>query len=154
MAARSGEVDPRSPPVRLDDRINWFGRVSDRLVLLEESSLPDVAYAVGQIEVSVRDHLVRAAGGPPDPPRGDEARRRLAAILRSDHLIFSVSVEQLRWFLQIVEHEDHGGHRQALGQYGRVFVEALRRHRDDERRFGISGPNRLVRTPVSLAEKP
>jgi len=50
------------------------------------------------------------------------------------------SIEQLWWFYRVVEGEDHGGHRQALGQYGRILAEALRRHRAEERAFAAGKP--------------
>ncbi len=70
------------------------------------------------------------------PPTRIDARRGLAA----DHERFRTSVQQLWWFYAIVEREDHGGNRQALGQYGRLVCEALRRHRAEERGVGGFDP--------------
>jgi hypothetical protein len=46
----------------------------------------------------------------------------------------------LRGLLRIVERDDHGGNRQALGQYGRILAEALKEHRALERPVPGQGP--------------
>jgi len=154
VPTRGSEVDLRAPPEDLDERIEWFGRVSDRLVLLEEYSLPDLVFAVGQIEASVRDHLARTESLPPRPVARASGTEGLDELLRRDHARFHVSLEQLDWLLRIVSAEDHGGNRQALGQYGRLFTEALRQHRAEERP-GVGSPGRLrAGRPGPLAEKP
>ncbi len=38
------------------------------------------------------------------------------------------AVIQLHWLLGIVERDNHGGNRQALGQYGLLVAESLRQH--------------------------
>ncbi|MGI0071639.1 MAG: hypothetical protein ACRECT_06190 [Thermoplasmata archaeon] len=133
-------VDIRAPPADLDDLIDWFDRVSTNLVLLEEYPRPAIRRAIDRLERGVREHVAsfdaRLTEGGVPPGTLADAR----AILRADHAWFSISIEQLEWFFEIVERDDHGGHRQALGQYGRVFAEALRRHRSDERAYlGPSG---------------
>jgi hypothetical protein len=131
------EVDIHAPPARLDDLIEWFDRVSYRLVLLEEYTVPDVDAAIRCLEGAVRAHLdaeeVRPSGRPTPP-----ADPRLGRLIAADHVRFPDSLEQLRWFYRRVTEApigEAGGHRQALGQYGRVLAEALRRHRQDERRY-------------------
>jgi hypothetical protein len=128
-------VDPHSPPAEFDAVVDWFERVCYNLVLLEEYPLLDVRQAVRTLERSVREHLAaldaaltRSASIPAELT---EAR----TLLRTDHAWFLVSLEQLEGLYHVVEGEDHGGHRQALGQYGRVLAEALRRHRSDERAY-------------------
>lgn len=128
--------------------IDWFDRVSSNLVLLEECPLKDVGTAIGAFAGRVRDHI-REYDGRLDAEKGrtpDKADAR--SVLRSDHARFAVSLEQLDWFYAIVARDDHGGHRQALGQYGRVVTEALRRHRADEREYlGASSVQPAERSP-------
>jgi hypothetical protein len=112
-------------PSGFDDAVAWFERISDGLVLLEEFPLDEVREAVGGFGRRVRAHS-EAAGSP--GTRTDRDGR-----IAADHRRFLTSVEQLDWLLRIVEQEDHGGHRQALGQYGRLLTESLRRHRREER---------------------
>ncbi len=133
----------RSPPRGFDDLVDWFDQFSANLVLLEEYDREDVRFAVEAIDRGVREHLRSFAAG--DPATG-APRPASFAVLEADHARFLVSLEQLRWFYRIVEGEDHGGHRQALGQYGRVLTEALRRHRRDERAYLESRPRS---SPVS-----
>ncbi|MGA8664616.1 MAG: hypothetical protein WB809_06100 [Thermoplasmata archaeon] len=132
MQGPGRDVDIRSPPPSLDDRIDWFGQVSEGLVQMEDYSLSDVAFAVDQIEISVREHLRSAAPEREDREGGVADGLGLTARIQSEHSVFPTSLRQLRWFFGIVAHEDHGGHRQALGQYGKVLAEALQRHREDE----------------------
>ncbi len=127
-------VAPRetTTPPALDAEVARFGRFSDSLVLIEPCSLPVVRRTVEEFAVAVTAHCQ----ADPEPTRtADDRRRFLADRIRGDHRWFETSVEQLRWFLGVVVRDDHGGHRQALGQYGRLFTEALRRHREDERQL-------------------
>lgn len=128
-------VDIRAPPLDLDDLIDWFDRVSQALVLLAEFPVAELTAGTDRLDVTVRDHLATAERtlGPADPAQAD--RSDLRRLLASDHARFEVSLEQLRWFLRRVTEDPQGGHGQALGQYGRVLAEALRRHREDERRY-------------------
>ncbi len=126
---------PRTPPAEFDELIDWYDRFSIQLVLLEEYSRNDVHVAVQRLVEAVRQHgrafdasLGTASGLAPE-------RRAAGSLLRSGHRWFEVSLEQLEWLYGIVEGEDHGGHRQALGQYGQVLAESLRRHREDERAY-------------------
>jgi hypothetical protein len=135
-------------PEEFDAVLDWFERVSSALVLLAEFPLEEVERAVREFESRVRRH-VRESGSRLDasaPPPGPAADAR--ALLRADHAWFATSIEQLDWFFRIVANEDHGGHRQALGQYGRVFTEALRRHRADERAFWAATAPVAARRPA------
>ena len=141
MSAPRSRVDIRAPPDGLDALVEWFERVSYDLVLIVDHPLKDVVDAVGRFSDAVSEH-VRAA----DPKLGTTAPSdELARVITADHAWFATSVEQLRWFLRVVETEDHGGHRQALGQYGRIFAEAFRRHRADEARYLRARETRLPR---------
>jgi hypothetical protein len=121
-------------PSELDPLIRWLDVASDGLVLLEPYRLDDLRGMVRRVAEVVATHTREydARLGAEPPPGG---RPATWALLRADHAWFSVSLEQLAWFFGIVENEDHGGHRQALGQYGRLLAEALRRHRDLEREY-------------------
>ena len=122
---------PGPPPDGFDDRIDWFDRLCVALVHLEGPSLGELRRAVDAFAQSVLAHrsAVLTGGRGPSAPDGDP----VAATLAADHARFAVSVEELRGYLRVVEGDDHGGHRQALGQYGRLLAEALRRHRAEER---------------------
>jgi len=137
----------------LDDAVERFDRFAAGLVRLEPFSLEEVRRSVGafasRVEGHLREHGVgRLPGGPPQRPpvrRGPD--------LDAEHERFRTSVGELRSYLAVVEREDHGGHRQALGQYGRILAEALRLHRADERgllaRTGRAGPPGPVAGPLS-----
>ena len=135
-------------PREFDALVEWVDRVSRNLVLLEAYSLPEVASWVDAVDRAVRDHLStypeltlsRSVG------RRDDDSAALRRTLEEDHARFRVSLDQLRWFFRVVEEDDHGGNRQALGQYGRVLAEALRRHRRDERAY--FGRTELPRPPA------
>ncbi len=127
-------VDIDAPPSDFDALFSWFELVSYNLVLLEEYPLAAVQSACVRAGSALRTH----AAGPIGPhPRGLDTlpMREMARLLVADHAWFERSVEQLDWFLGIVQREDHGGHRQALGQYGRILSESVRRHRADERAY-------------------
>jgi hypothetical protein len=126
-------------PADFDGLVEWFDATSHALVLLEEYRIEELRGMSDRVGRVVREHGERWDGRLGTRPE-DAGRAADWGMLRSDHAWFIVSIEQLGWFLAIVEHEDHGGHRQALGQYGRVFAEALRRHRARERSyFGAPG---------------
>lgn len=147
MAPSDRREEVGNPPSDFDLAIDWFDRTSTNLVLLEPYPLPEVRRALLAFERCVRDHVssYEACLSPTGPRARALADAR--AILRADHAWFSTSLEQLEWFYGIVEREDHGGNRQALGQYGRVVAEALRRHRTEERMF--LGPERRVPAEAS-----
>jgi len=113
--------------------VEWLEGWSYALVLLEEYPLADLRRAVSVVEDRVRAHRASADAWVGALRSADEETARGAQVLLHDHEWFVTSLEQLDWFLRVVEDDDHGGNRQALGQYGRVFAEALRRHRRDER---------------------
>ena len=127
------KVDIRAVPAEFDDVIDWLERWSYNLVLLEEYPLSDVRSAIAAVETTVRSHEEEADAWvrPLETAKGETGQR--ARVILNDHEWFSTSLEQFWWFFRVVEADDHGGHRQALGQYGRVIAEALRRHSRDER---------------------
>jgi hypothetical protein len=113
-------------------RCEEFDRFSYGLVRLTPHTLDDLRVRVAQFNDEVESHLDRAERAPTS--QGSAVQRRLQA----EHLRFRASIRELRGLLRVVERDDHGGHRQALGQYGRIFVEALRVHLRDER-GGVPG---------------
>jgi hypothetical protein len=132
--ARSADPTIGPSPSEFDPLIGWLEAASDGLVHLEPYRLDELRAMVRRVADVVATHTreYNARLGAAPPPEG---RPATGALLRADHAWFSVSLEQLAWFFGIVENEDHGGHRQALGQYGRLLAEALRRHRDLEREY-------------------
>jgi hypothetical protein len=126
-------VDIRAPPTEFDPYVDWFEAVSYRLVLLEPYALRDIEEMIHRTQHVLTSHMREEISAPAAGSRA--ADRELREVLASDHRWFLRSVEQLGWFLGIVVAEDHGGHRQALGQYGRILAEAVVRHRRDERRY-------------------
>lgn len=126
-------VDITRVPSDFDALIDWFELVSYALVLLEEFRLPEIRSAVGAIERAVLAHVRASPLGTLLSPTGESPLSALERVVDADHVWFRTSLEQLRWFLSVVERDDHGGNRQALGQYGRLLAESLRRHRLDER---------------------
>jgi len=132
--ARSSDPTLGPSPSELDPLIVWLDTASDGLVRLEPYRLDELRAMVRRVADVVATHTREYDGrlGRAPPPGG---RPATWALLRADHAWFSVSLEQLAWFFGIVENEDHGGHRQALGQYGRLLAEALRRHRDLEQEY-------------------
>lgn len=118
--------------------VDWFESVSYSLVLLEEYSLEEIRSAVRALSAAVRAHIEAA---PRSSLRASRPASELSRIVSADHVWFRTSLDQLDWFLGVVERDPHGGNRQALGQYGRILAESLRRHRRDERALleGASG---------------
>jgi len=114
-------VDVRRPPADLDALVEWLDGVGQNLVLLEPYPLDDLRRAVAAVDRTVRAHCAAP------PPRSSDPRR--ATELEADHRRYAGALEELRGLLRVVELDDHGGHRQALGQYGRVLAESLRLHR-------------------------
>lgn len=126
--------DPSPGVEALALRTEEFDRFSHGLVRLEPHPLSELRRRVGEFARAVEAHL--DAGGPGRPLAATAGRDRLAA----EHLRFHSSVRELRSLLEVVEHDDHGGHRQALGQYGRLLAEALRNHLQDELRPPVEPP--------------
>jgi hypothetical protein len=133
-------VDVDHPPSDFDELIEWFELVSYNLVLLTDYRLDQVRRAIAAMDTGISVHLAHAGPLEVLVPNGTHVESALELVLASDHVWFQSSREQLAWSLRIVEVDDHGGNRQALGQYGRVLTEALRRHRRDERQR-LAGPN-------------
>lgn len=133
-------LDLGHPPDGLAELADWFDAMSTGLVLLEPYPLPDIRRAAANFRDEVRMHTTTSEArieGLALPP--DRTIRSLREIVRSDHRWFEISFEQLDWFLAIAEKEGHGGNRQALGQYGRLLAEAMRRHLADEGRLEAVG---------------
>lgn len=148
------EVDIHAPPSDLDDLIEWFDRVSYRLVLLEEYPPSDLEAAVARLDEAVRTHIASTESELGPVGGRDRSRGELRDLLAADHARFPVSLDQLRWSLRRVVEDDLSGHGQALGQYGRVLTEALRRHREDERRALEPRTGSVPPAPRPRREKP
>lgn len=118
-AGGTGELVP------FDRAVAEFGGLSQQLVLLDDIALPELVRRVTGFEEVLRGHLEGGASSDGDPARG-------SAEIEEDHRTFAESIEVLDWLLEIVRTDDHGGNRQALGQYGKVLAEALLDHRARE----------------------
>jgi hypothetical protein len=124
----------RPPPPGFDEFVSWLGEVSDRLVLVEGFPLEDVRRAVWLAHDRVRAHLrADLPVGSERTSKGPSRESTLWETVLLEHRWFETSLEELVGLLRVVEQDDHGGHRQALGQYGRILAAALERHRRDER---------------------
>src|SRR5580658_6535862 len=121
----------RPPPIDFDRFVVWLGELGDRLVLLDEIPLDTVRQSMRRAQARIERHVRHE---PPLDPRArpTDRLRELGELVRSDHRWFETSLEELAGLLRVVETEDHGGHRQALGQYGRLLAAALAHHRAAE----------------------
>ena len=128
----------------LDDAVERFDRFAHGLVHLEPMALSEVGATVRRFVAIVDRHLGPAGVADARRDRGAPHGRERAALLSREHDRFRVSLEQLTGLLGVVENDDHGGHRQALGQYGRLLVDALRTHRADERAGSRAGAPRAA----------
>ena len=133
-AANRARGERRDDPPELDRLIERLDRLSAGLFLLEPIPLAEIEGLFRELDRALSEHLASNRSLEPDP--GDAP---LDTLVIADHTRLPTSLDQLWWFYAIVERDDHGGHRQALGQYGRLLAEALRRHRDEERAPGEPG---------------
>ena len=132
-------IAPAVPPADFDDFVEWLERVGAGLVLLDDRPLTELGPMLATVAPRVRAH-VDAAEPAILERAGREPSESEATMLVADHRWFEISLEQLDWFYRIIERDDHGGHRQALGQYVRLLAESLRRHRWRERAWYAGGP--------------
>lgn len=135
MALGPPPVGRAVPPVELDRLIDRFDAFCDHLVLLEEYSLAQIRTALETIRGPVELHCRAGWEGVEERARDVPGAPELYQRLTADHARFDDSLGQLDWYCAILARENHGGHRQALGQYGRVLAESFRRHREEEREF-------------------
>lgn len=113
---------------------------------LEEVSREELLEALEGLAATIAGH---ARSSP--PPRWPAAPSQApSSDLDRDHERLLASVEELRWLRGIVARDDHGGNRQAVGQYGKILAEALRDHRRRER--AVARPRRVP--PPSRAGGP
>ncbi|MGB6500517.1 MAG: hypothetical protein WBG19_03835 [Thermoplasmata archaeon] len=133
-------------PVRsLEEITNSFERFSAGLVLLEACPIEQVRAEIVEFESALRAHLRSSESiAPSEGPGGD------AGTIASDHSRFLTSIDQLWWFYRIVSSNDHGGHRQALGQYGRLLTEAVQQHMSVEARIDAASS----RAPRAAGDAP
>lgn len=130
------------PAHPLDRAVERFDVFSASLVRLEPHPFEEVRRTVEGFAALVERHLQGAPRRPPGAVHGTPGWSEREERLYREHERFLVSIEQLRGILLVVEADDHGGHRQALGQYGRIFAEAMRMHRREERAQGRRRPSR------------
>ncbi len=127
------------------------------LVRLEDFPLDHLIREVDRLERYLQGHSDAWDGSLRGPQRGmggpPSGRVHLDA-LREHHHTFRTSSEQVRWFLDVVLREDHGGHRQALGQYWRLVVEALEWHLAAEREFLFPIPDPSAPAGAGSPERP
>lgn len=151
--ARRGHPRAETPADWLHDEwviVDRDSGLAEDLVRLRVHSVAEVQAEVSRMSellLSVHPERVhRALEGAARCPACAEHVRRL----RADHERFETSAEQLRWFWSIVERDDHGGNRQALGQYWKILLEALARHLSEERVIGVhESSSRAKGTPSS-----
>jgi hypothetical protein len=132
----------------LDREMERFDRFATALVHVEPCTLGELRRAVERFSLFLGRHL--DAERRRRPQAGSSPAEPVTRRLQLEHDRFRSSLEQLRELLAVVEQDDHGGHRQALGQYGRILVEALRIHRADERRGG--GPPAPGAAPARVGQ--
>lgn len=110
------------------------GVLADRLVHLAEVPLGTLRRELGRTqELLCRRHALAARECERREGTANVPRVRLSELSRRDHARFEESVRELRWYLDRVASDAHGGNRQALGQYWRLVVEAVARHTAEER---------------------
>lgn len=120
---------PLAPSSGIGRAAEWLESLGRSLVLLEGPAIGQLRTELEVFDRILRDHIAGAQGGSERTSRAPTATRRA---LVSDHERFETSLDQLWGLVRIVEHDGHGGNRQALGQYARIFAEALERHRELE----------------------
>jgi hypothetical protein len=113
-------------PPELIDRLDAS---SVRLVLLHEQALDTVARESEALREAVREHRRAFDGGTLPLTNVTQVRRRRLAL---EHDWFESSFEEFSALLDVVRSNDHGGNRQALGQYGKLLAEAVRLHLREE----------------------
>lgn len=114
--------------------------IADRLVGLEPIPLEALT---GEIERLATCLLIEHPQKVRPFLRGGSERATspgLARMLEREHRWFGESIGGLRELARILSVDDHGGHRQALGQYWRLVVESARRHLNDEVATSDAGP--------------
>ncbi len=131
---RPGAPGPGRIPLR--QLLRWQGALADALVRLEPVARAEVVEEIDRLDATLLGDHPRAVRSAlrallERRPAAEPQVRRL----RTDHAMFQTSLEQLRWFFQVVDEAPHGGNRQALGQYWRVVLEALDRHLTEEERL-------------------
>jgi len=109
--------------------------LAEELVRLEDFSLAVLRDEILALRGSVGEghsSLMKLAWNSPEPGVLDT---KAVAQLESDHARYRTSLDQLEWFLAVVARENHGGHRQALGQYWKILLESLVTHVTEESRL-------------------
>lgn len=147
MAVAWGRRRTRSKVGRLLDEQR---RLADRLVGLDEVPLATLEAQLKRLETGAAE--LEAERRAPDRQRGYRPHPSISGgtiWLTRVPGTYTTAFEQLHWHLDILRADDHGGNRQALGQYWRLVLDALRR--DYGLRFAVGEP---VAAPVETPADP
>jgi hypothetical protein len=125
-AAPSASASPPTFPLDALDRLEAS---CGRLVKLETQSLEEVEGQLTDVHTALQLHRQDIAEGRIMIPKTSYARWRRISM---EHEWFEQSFEEFAHLLAVVRKDDHGGNRQALGQYGKLLVEAIRIHLREE----------------------
>jgi hypothetical protein len=109
--------------------------VADGLVLLHDHPLSVLQRETDRLRQRL---LERHPGSMEWMLRGTETAggdRAASRRIRAEHERFRASLAQLDWLLTIVRENDHGGNRQALGQYWRILLGSIVPHVEEETRL-------------------
>ncbi|MGC2034299.1 MAG: hypothetical protein WA761_02500 [Thermoplasmata archaeon] len=115
--------------------------VADGLVLLHDPPFQVLQEEVERLRQRLLQHHPRSVEWilrELETAGGDRAASRR---IRSEHERFTSSLGQLDWLLSIVRENDHGGNRQALGQYWRILLGSIVPHVEEETRL-VEGHSR------------
>jgi hypothetical protein len=132
----------RESVARLRRLVDSQRSIVTALVRIEPVTLGTIATEVDAIERALLgDHPRTVDPFLAEAPALPDRTERLRLVLIEEHRRFPESIGQLRWFWGVVRNEDHGGHRQALGQYWAILLESVVRHLEDEAYYlGASDP--------------
>jgi hypothetical protein len=129
---------------RVQRAASQLERHCEELVALGAIPLEEVRGAVDALE---HELVVRHPGLVEGRLRVLRRLGPAAQRLERDHERFPEGFTEIRGLLDVAERDDHGGNRQAVGQYGRILLEAVLRHLSEEAGLlgSSNGPNEECR---------